>query len=92
MSEIMKIIDKRETQTKKTKTEKNKGDKSYIERVRAKWSWWAFKSDFFRLICKELALSIISKERELCESKHVAVECKCSKTWDLWSFWYVPQS
>ena len=35
----MKIIDERETQKKKkeeTKTEKNKGDKSYSERVRAK--------------------------------------------------------
>ena len=34
----MKIIDEREMQkkTKKTKTEKNKGDRSYSERVRAK--------------------------------------------------------
>ena len=31
----MKIIDETETQ-KKTKTENNKGDKSYSERVRAK--------------------------------------------------------
>ena len=31
----MKIIDERETQ-KKTKTEKNKGDRSYSERVRAR--------------------------------------------------------
>ena len=34
--EIMKIIDERETQKKQTKTEKNKGDKSYKEKVRAK--------------------------------------------------------
>ena len=32
--EIMKIINEKETQKKKT--EKNKGDKSYSERVRAK--------------------------------------------------------
>ena len=31
----MKIIDERETQ-KKTKTENNKGDKSYCKRVRVK--------------------------------------------------------
>ena len=32
---------------------------------------------FFKLI--ELALSIILKQRELYESKHNAVECRCSK-------------
>ena len=36
MSKTMKIIDETETQKKKTKTEKNKGDKSYGERGRAK--------------------------------------------------------
>ena len=34
----------------------------------------------------ELALSIILKQRELIESKHVAVECRCLKIWDLLSF------
>ena len=47
-----------------------------------------FKLGFAQLICKaslifnlnlELALSIILKERELYESKHVAVECRCLK-------------
>ena len=47
------------------------------------------------LICKaslifkaslELPLSIILKERELYESKHVAVKCRCLKRWDLLSF------
>ena len=33
MSGIMKIIDERETEKKKKKTEKSKGDKSYSERV-----------------------------------------------------------
>ena len=44
---------------------------------------------FLQLICKasvifksnfELALSIILKERELYDSKHVLVECRCLKT------------
>ena len=34
----------------------------------------------------ELALSIILKERELYESKHVTVECRCLKIRDLLSF------
>ena len=47
---------------------------------------------FLQLICKasltfksnlELALPIILKERELYESKHVAMECRCLKIWDL---------
>ena len=69
---------------KKTKTEKNKGGRSYSERVRAKL-FCLFKLGFLQLICKaslifktnlELALSIILKQRELYESKHVAVECR----------------
>ena len=100
MSEITKIIDEEETQKnkqtkKQTKTEKNKGDRSYSERVRAKWFCCAFKLDFLQLICKaslmfksnfELTLSIILKQRELHESKHVAVECRCLEIWDLLSF------
>ena len=73
--------------SKRKKTEKNKGDKSYSERVRAKW-FCAFKLGFLQLIFKaslifksnlDLALSIILKERELYESKHVAVDCRCLK-------------
>ena len=88
--EIMKIIDERETQKKitttTTKIEGNKGDKSYSETVRAKWFCCPFKLGFLQLISKaslifksnlELALSIFSKERELYESRHVAVECRC---------------
>ena len=54
----------------KTKTEKNKGDKNYSERVEAKYFCCAFKLGFLQLICKaslvfklnlELALSIILK-------------------------------
>ena len=53
---------------KKTKTEKNKGGRSYSERVRAKWFSCTVKLGFPQLICKasltfksnlESALSII---------------------------------
>ena len=77
-----------EKRRKKTKIEKNKGDNSYSERVRAKWFCCAFKLGFLQSICKvslifklnlELALSITLNERELYNSKHVAVECRCLK-------------
>ena len=80
---------------KRKKKKKNKEDGSYSECVRDKSICWAFKSGFLQLICKaslifksnlELALSIILKQRELYESKHVAVECRCLKIWDLLSF------
>ena len=88
----MKTIDEREmqktTKEKQTKTERSKGNRSYSERVRAKWFCCAFKFGFLQLICKlslifksnlELALLIILKQRELYESKHVVVECQCLK-------------
>ena len=80
---------------KQTKTKKNKGGRSYSERVRAKWFWSAFKLGFLRLICKaflvfksnlELAFSIILKQRELYKSKYAAVKCRCLEIWDLLSF------
>ena len=90
--EITKTIEERElqktTKEKQTKTEKCKGNRTNNETVRAKCFCSAFKSDFLQLICKaslifksnlELVLSIILKQRELYESKHVAVECKCLK-------------
>ena len=100
MSEIMKIVDERETQKttttkKETKTERSKANRSYSQRVRAKWLCCTFKLGFLQLLCKaslifksnlELALSIILKQRELYESKHVAVECRYLKIWDLISF------
>ena len=67
----MQIIDERKCRRKKM-TEKNKGDKSYSEWVRAKWFCCAFKLGFPKLIYKdslifksnlELALSIYLKER-----------------------------
>ena len=94
--EIMKITDERETpKKKKQRQKKNKGDGNSNERVRAKWFCCAFMSGFLQLIFKtslifksnlELALSIILKQRELYESKHVVVECIC------YLFWYAPQS
>ena len=97
--ETMKTIDERHTQKttkeKQTKTERSKGNRSYSERVRAKWFCCAFKLGFLQLICKaslifksnlELALSIILKQRELYESKHVAEECRYLQIRDLLSF------
>ena len=102
MWEIMKIIDEREMQKKAKKQNKANKDRkeqreyrSYSERVRAKWFSCAFKFGFFQLIYKdslifksnlELAWSVILKQRELYESKHVAMECKCLKMWDLLYF------
>ena len=93
----MKEKCKNQQQQKKqqTKTGRWKGNRSYSKWVRAKWFCCAFNLGFLQLICKaslilklnlELALSIILKQRELYESKHVAVECRCLKIWDLLSF------
>ena len=93
----MKIKDERETQKKKkNKDRKEKEDReAFSERVRAKWFCCAFKLGFLQLICQvslivnsnlELALSIIFKQRELCETKHVVMEYTCLKIWDLLSF------
>ena len=97
--EIMKTIDEREkqrtTKEKQRKTERSKKNRSYSKRVRAKWFCCAFKLGPLQLIRKaslifksnlELVLSIILKQRELYESKHVTVKCKCLKIWDLLSF------
>ena len=93
--EIMKTMDEREmgktTKEKQAKTERSKGNRSYSERVRAKWFCCAFKLGFLQSICKaslifksnlELALSVILKQRQSYESKHVAVERRCLKIWD----------
>ena len=92
MSEIIEITDERGMQKKQKtkKKKKNKGDRSYSERVRDKWFCWAFKSGFLQLICKaslifksNLELLYERKERELFESKHDVVECRCLKIWHL---------
>ena len=54
--EMMKTTDEREmqkpTKEKQTKPERSKGNRSYSERVRAKWFCCAFKLGFLQLICK----------------------------------------
>ena len=103
--EIMEIRDETElqktTKEKQTKTERSKENRSYSERMRAKWFCCAFNLGFLQLICKasfifksnlELALSIIWKQRDIYESKHVAVECRCLKISDFYLFWLAPQS
>ena len=87
MPEIMKIIGERETQKSKDRKEQGR-----TESIVKGWELNDFvvrlSLGFLKLICKaslifksnlELALSIILKQRELYESKHVAVECKCLK-------------
>ena len=71
--EIMKTIDEREkqrtTKEKQRKTERSKGNRSYSERVRAKWFCCAFKLGFLQLICK--ASLIFKSNLELALSKKV---------------------
>ena len=99
----MKTTDKTEKERarkeKQTKTERSKGNGSYSQRVRTKWFCCEIKLDFLQLICKallifksnlELASSIVLKQKELNESKHVSVECRCLKIWDLLSFLIIP--
>ena len=73
----MKEKCKKTTKEKKQRQKGTRENRSYSERVRAKWFCWAFKLGFLQLICKaslifksnlELALSIILKQRELYES------------------------
>ena len=93
MSEIMKITDEKERGKKQKKKQRDRGN--YGESVRTKWFCSVFKVGFVQLLCKaslifksnlELAYSIILKERELYESKHAVVECRCVKIGDLLSF------
>ena len=86
---------KRKAKKKKSKDRKEqRDDTSYSESVKAK-AIAVFKLSFLQLICKaslifksnlEFALSNILNERELHESKHVVVECRCLKIRDLLSF------
>ena len=94
MSDIMEIIDERERQENKDRKKQRSGA-SYSESVRAKWFCCTLKLGFVQLICQdslifklnlELAFSIILKERELYESKHIVLECRCLKMCDLLPF------
>ena len=86
--------EKRKKTQQKQKKQRQKRTRG-VEAIVKVWELNGFIVRFLQLICKaslifksnlELALSIILKERELCESKHVAVECRCLKIWDLLSF------
>ena len=77
---------KKKRKKEKQRLKRTRRTRSYSERVGSKWFYGAFKLGFFQLIFKaslifrlnlELALSIILKQTELYESKHVAVECRC---------------
>ena len=72
---------KRKKKNKQRQT-RTRGDRSYSEWVRAKWFCCAFKLGFLQIICKtslifksnlKLAFSFVLKQRELYESKHIAV-------------------
>ena len=81
-AEIMKIINERERQKnpKQTKKKRTSGTEGIVKE-------WELNDFVVGLSCGFsqiksnilLALSIILKERELNESKHVAVECRCLK-------------
>ena len=84
----MKQKCKKQQKKNKKKIERSKGNRSYSERVRAKCFCCAFKLGFLQLTCKpylifksnlEFALPTILLQRELHESKHVAMECRCLK-------------
>ena len=98
--EIMKTIDEREmqkaTKEKQTKTERSKGNRSYSERVRAKWFCCAFKLGFLQLICKislifksnlELALRIMNSMSQ----RMLRCSVDVSKYETCYPFWYAPQ-
>ena len=92
----MLIISGKDNQNNKEKQrKKEQGEQKLQKKGENKWFCWEFQLGFFQLICKapvilkwnlELALSIILKERELYESKYVAVECRSLKIWDLLYF------
>ena len=64
----------------KERCKRTRGDRTDNERVRAKCFCCAFKSGFPQFSPNlELALSIILKQIDLYESKHVVVECRCLK-------------
>ena len=59
------------TTTTKTKTERSEGNRSYSERVRAKWFWCVFKLGFLQLIYK--ACLIFKSNLELAWSIYLKV-------------------
>ena len=79
----------KEIKQKQRQERTKRGPQNYSETVKAKVICCVFKFGFFQSICKaflifmsnlELALSLILKERPLCESKDHMSECKCLET------------
>ena len=67
----------KKTKTKQSKTKQKKTKMILCIQVRFSP---INKQNFFNFISNlELTLSILFKQRELYESKHVAVECRCLK-------------
>ena len=77
--EIMKVIDGRKM-LKKTQNKQRQNRTSGTEAVVKEWEL----NDFVVfIVCLLLALSIVLKERELNEPKHVVVGCRSLKLWDV---------
>ena len=79
---------KKKNKTKKQRRKRTRETKPKVKKWELNEFCCAFKLGFLQLISKaslifksnlELALSVILKERELSESKHVGVECRCLK-------------
>ena len=72
--------------SKQKDKQRAKGNKSYSEKMRAKWFCCAFKLGFLQLICKASLILKSNLELALQLLKHVSEECRCLKIWDLLSF------
>ena len=87
---------KRKTKKKKVKAGRNKRmTQAIVEVWKLNTFCCAFKLSFLQLICNaslifksnfDFALSNILIKKELHESKHVVVECRCLKIWGLLPF------
>ena len=84
----MEIIDEIETQKTKNKSKDKRTMGTEAVMKGGELNNFLVHLSFLKLICKsclifnsnlELALSVILKQRELYESKHVVLECKCLK-------------
>ena len=81
----MSVISVRDNENNKwKKNEKKKKEKKQRQKRTKAIEKGRELNDF--VVRLSLALSIILKERELYESKHVVVECRCLKIWYLLSF------
>ena len=100
VSEIMEIIDERETKKNNKEKQKKSQKRKRTRETEAIVKGWELNGfvvhlSFLQLISEaslifksnlDLALSRILKQRELYESKHAAVDSRCLKIWDLLPF------